>query len=44
MQLNYLYAFRDQHFIYWLAVQPRSPNTGAALITRLIRVCLEDDR
>uniref|UniRef100_A0A1I8BV42 Sema domain-containing protein n=1 Tax=Meloidogyne hapla TaxID=6305 RepID=A0A1I8BV42_MELHA len=44
MQLRYLYAFRDQHFIYWLAVQPRNANTGAALITRLIRVCLEDDR
>ncbi|KAL3077577.1 hypothetical protein niasHS_012283 [Heterodera schachtii] len=44
LPIRYLLVFRDSHFVYWLVVQPVSAQSGSPLTTRLVRVCLEDDR
>ncbi|KAI3411975.1 hypothetical protein GPALN_002029 [Globodera pallida] len=44
LPVRYLLAFNDSQFAYWLVVQPASAQSGAPLTTRLVRVCLEDDR
>lgn len=45
--INYIAAFRDERYVYWAAVQNKyvqAPSLANPLVSRLIRVCQDDDK
>uniref|UniRef100_A0A7E4ZSZ3 Sema domain-containing protein n=1 Tax=Panagrellus redivivus TaxID=6233 RepID=A0A7E4ZSZ3_PANRE len=45
-RVNYVHAFRDEHYIYWATVQNKyvMSSAYAKKVTKLIRVCQDDDK
>lgn len=46
-KIRYVGAFKDEHYVYWASVQKKyvqAPSISNPLVSRLIRICKDDDK